>query len=83
MSATAIDKLDTLESADYQHDQYPMEETMNTKLAGRFALILFFGSMLAACGDTWSGMKEDTGQNMEAVGDTVSKAGEEVKKDAE
>ncbi len=39
--------------------------------------------MLAACGDTWSGMKEDTGENMEAVGDTVSKAGEDVKKDAE
>ena len=56
---------------------------MNMKLAGRFALILLFGSMLAACGSTWSGMKEDTGENMEAVGDTVSEAGEDVKKDAE
>jgi hypothetical protein len=39
--------------------------------------------MLAACGDTWSGMKEDTGKNMEAVGDSVSEAGAAVKDDAE
>ncbi len=83
MSAAAIDKLDTLESADYQHDQCPMEGTMNTKLAGRFALILLFGSMLAACSDTWSGMKEDTGDNMETVGDKMSETGEAVKEDAE
>jgi len=56
---------------------------MSLKIAGRFALILLFGSMLAACSDTWSGMKEDTGENMEAVGDTVSEAGEDVKEDAE
>jgi hypothetical protein len=60
-----------------------MEEAMSLKFAGRLALILVFGSMLAACGSTWSGMKEDTGENMEAVGDTVSKAGEDVKEDAE
>lgn len=56
---------------------------MNMKLAGRFALILLFGSMLAACGDTWSGMKEDTGENMETVGNKVSETGEAVKDDAE
>lgn len=56
---------------------------MNMKLAGRFALIVLFGSMLVACSDTWSGMKEDTGENMEAVGDKVSEAGETVKDDAE
>ncbi len=49
----------------------------------RIALILVFGSFLAACGDTWSGMKEDTGQNMEAVGNSMSEAGETVKDDAE
>ena len=56
---------------------------MTIKSAGRFALILLFGSMLAACGSTWSGMKEDTGENMEAVGDTVSEAGSAVKDEGE
>ena len=56
---------------------------MNLELAGRFALILLFGSMLVACSDTWSGMKEDTGENMEAVGDSVSEAGKTVKEDDE
>jgi predicted small secreted protein len=60
-----------------------MEEAMSLKIAGRLALILLFGSMLAACSDTWSGMKEDTGENMEAVGDKVSETGEAVKEDAE
>jgi predicted small secreted protein len=52
---------------------------MNLAYASRLVLILLFGSFLAACGDTWSGMKEDTGDNMEAVGDATSDAGEEVK----
>jgi len=63
---------------------------MNLTLAGRVAVILLFGSMLAACGSTWSGVKEDTGENMEAVGSSVSEAGgavkdegEEMKEDAE
>jgi hypothetical protein len=59
-----------------------MEGTMAVNFA-RFALILLFGSMLVACGDTWSGLKQDTGENMEAVGDSVSGAGETVKEDAE
>jgi hypothetical protein len=59
-----------------------MEGTMTVNCA-RIALILVFGSFLAACGDTWSGMKEDTGQNMEAVGSSMSEAGETVKDDAE
>jgi predicted small secreted protein len=60
-----------------------MEEAMSLKLAGRFALILVFGATLAACGSTWSGMKEDTGENMEAVGDSVSEAGSAVKDEGE
>jgi predicted small secreted protein len=60
-----------------------MEEPMTLEGVGRLALILVFGSMLAACGSTWSGMKEDTGQNMEAVGDTVSSTGEDLKESAE
>ena len=47
------------------------------------SLAFVSGLGLAACGDTWQGMKKDTGENMEAVGSTVEKAGEDVKKDAE
>jgi predicted small secreted protein len=46
-------------------------------------LALILGLGLAACGDTWRGMKKDTGENMEAVGETVDKAGEEVKESAQ
>ena len=46
-------------------------------------LALFLGLSLAACGDTWRGMKKDTGENMEAVGETVDKAGEKVEESAE
>lgn len=56
---------------------------MTLEGAGRLVLILVFGSMLAACGSTWSGVKEDTGQNMEAVGDTVSSTGESLQESAE
>ena len=52
---------------------------MTLKGAGRLALILLFGSMLAACGNTWSGMKEDTGENMEAVGEGMDSTGEDWK----
>jgi predicted small secreted protein len=74
--------LDMPATPDYQQGTFNMEEAMSLKLMGRFVLILVFGSMLAACGNTWSGMKEDTGDNMEAVGDSVSDAGEDVKEDA-
>ena len=60
-----------------------MEVPMSLNIAGRFALILLFGSMLAACGDTWSGMKEDTGQNMEAVGKSMESGGEDLQKSGE
>ena len=56
---------------------------MSLKTAGRLALILLFGSMLAACGNTWSGMKEDTGENMEAVGEKMDSAGEDLQKSGE
>ena len=51
--------------------------------AGRLILILLFGSMLAACGNTWSGMKEDTGQNMEAVGESMESGGEDLQQSGE
>jgi predicted small secreted protein len=34
---------------------------------------------LAACGDTWRGLKQDTGENMEKTGEAIEKAGEAVK----
>ena len=49
----------------------------------RFALILLFGSMLAACGNTWSGLKEDTGENMEATGNAMSGAGDKLDESGE
>lgn len=34
---------------------------------------------LAACGDTWEGLKQDTGDNLEATGEAIDKAGEDIK----
>lgn len=47
------------------------------------SLALTLGLALAACGDTWRGMKKDTGENMEAVGESVDKAGEKVEESAQ
>ncbi len=46
------------------------------------SLALALGLGLAACGDTWRGMKQDTGENLEAVGGSMEDAGEDVKEDA-
>ena len=43
------------------------------------ALLVSVTTALAACGDTWRGVKEDTGENMEKTGDAIEKAGEAVK----
>lgn len=40
-------------------------------------LVLVLG--LAACGDTWEGLKKDTGDNLEAAGEVLEDAGEEIK----
>jgi predicted small secreted protein len=44
------------------------------------ALMLAVGMSLglAACGDTWEGIKEDTSDNTAAVGRGMEKAGEKV-----
>jgi predicted small secreted protein len=60
-----------------------MEEPMTLNNAGHLAMILLFGSMLAACGSTWEGMKQDTGENMEAVGGGMESTGEDIQEDAE
>ena len=43
-------------------------------------LALTFAVALSACGDTWSGVKKDTGDNMEKTGKAIEKAGEKVAK---
>jgi len=34
---------------------------------------------LSGCGDTWSGLKKDTGENLEAAGDAIENAGKKIK----
>jgi predicted small secreted protein len=45
-------------------------------------LSLVLGLGLAACGDTWRGLKQDTGENLEAVGGGMERAGEDVQDSA-
>ena len=40
--------------------------------------VLLLASGLAACGDTWRGAKQDTGDNLKATGQAVEKVGEKV-----
>jgi len=42
-------------------------------------VVLLLPVLLAACGDTWRGARQDTGQNVEATGKALEKAGEAVK----
>lgn len=47
-----------------------------------FFNLLVLGLMtvaLAACGNTWEGFRQDTGQNVEATGEAVEDAGEAIK----
>jgi predicted small secreted protein len=60
-----------------------MEEAMILKNAGRVALALLFGAMLAACGSTWEGMKQDTGENLEAMGGGMESTGEDIQEESE
>lgn len=43
-------------------------------------VIAAFAIGLAACGDTWRGVKKDTGENMEKTGGAIESTGEKVKK---
>ena len=47
------------------------------------SLVLVFGLGLAACGDTWRGLKKDTGENIGAVGESLDRTGEKVEEDAQ
>lgn len=51
------------------------------RLAALFALVAPL--TLAGCGDTWKGLKKDTKENVEAVGEGLEKAGEKIRKSAD
>ena len=40
-------------------------------------LVLLAG--VTACGDTWRGFKQDTGENLQRTGAAIERAGEKVK----
>lgn len=48
------------------------------RILGSLALVLVLGLGLAACGDTWQGLKEDTAENTAATGQVIENAGEKV-----
>lgn len=52
---------------------------MPASLIRSIALALLLAIPLAACGDTWRGMRKDTGENMESTGDAIEGAGDKVK----
>jgi predicted small secreted protein len=40
--------------------------------------LLSFATALAGCGDTWRGVKKDTGENMEKTGNAVENTGRKI-----
>ncbi len=52
--------------------------TTRSMLLNLFVLA-FLTVSLAACGDTWRGLKQDTGDNLESTGEAIEDAGEAVK----
>tara|TARA_R110001606_G_scaffold37653_1_gene106258 strand:+ start:136 stop:300 length:165 start_codon:yes stop_codon:yes gene_type:complete len=53
--------------------------TASRQVLALFAAIAFAG-VLAGCGDTWHGLKKDTGENLKKAGETLEKAGDSVSK---
>ena len=41
--------------------------------------VTFIVIALSGCGDTWSGLKKDTGENMEAAGEAIENAGKKIR----
>lgn len=41
--------------------------------------ILSIAGTVGACGDTWNGVKKDTGDNLEKTGSAIERAGDKVK----
>ena len=52
-------------------------------IALQLLAVLLLTFTLAACGNTWSGVRQDTGQAMEATGEAIERGGEAVKPDDE
>jgi hypothetical protein len=46
-------------------------------LRALFGLALLTG--IVACGDTWRGLKQDTGENLQRTGQAMERVGEKVK----
>ncbi len=51
------------------------------RLSVLVASLLVLG--LGACSRTWEGLKEDTGENLRTTGQSLEKAGEDIKKQAQ
>jgi predicted small secreted protein len=41
-------------------------------------VIALIAVTLSACGDTWRGVKQDTSDNLQATGEAIEDAGEDV-----
>ena len=41
--------------------------------------VVSLGTVVAGCGDTWDGIKKDTGDNMQKSGNALEDAGRKVK----
>ena len=52
---------------------------MKIELLWRLLVAMVLVGTMAGCGDTWKGMKKDTGDTMEATGEAIEKTGEKVK----
>jgi predicted small secreted protein len=53
---------------------------MRSSIARLLDAFMLLGGIatLAACGDTWQGLKQDTKENTAAVGRTVERGGERI-----
>lgn len=46
-------------------------------ILGSFILLAVMAA-LSSCDDTWRGLKEDTGENLEKTGEAIERAGESI-----
>jgi predicted small secreted protein len=56
--------------------------TSDDAMIARFGVMVLVAALLlglSACSGTWRGLKQDTGENLQATGAAIEKAGEKVK----